>query len=81
VTHTDLAALLGHPVRMTFRDSKWGDLTVRWGRIRAINPDTLTIDDYHDSAGIGAYLPGRGCNVHDGVSVTTADIIQINRTA
>jgi hypothetical protein len=73
----DFTALIGQEVEMTFRDSKWGDQTLRWGTLRSDEGDTLIIDNYHDSAGLGMYLPGRGCNVKDGVPVTKASVVRI----
>jgi len=56
-----------------------GGITMRWGTLHAVTVTHLIVDDYHDSAGIGAYLPGRGCNVHDGVPVSLADIHKVYR--
>jgi hypothetical protein len=72
-TTKEAQALLGQPVVMTFGPA------VRWGTLRSIEGDTLIIDGYHDSAGIGAYIPGRGCTVTEGVPVTLADMTDLRR--
>jgi hypothetical protein len=40
---------------------------------------SVIVDNYHDSAGIGAYLPGRGCNVRDMVPCSAGEILSIER--
>ena len=71
--------LIGRRVEMTCRtgDGHFAGVTLRWGVLREITPDAAIIDDYHDSAGIGAYVPNRGCNVTDGVPVPLGVLVSV----
>jgi hypothetical protein len=55
ITIRRLRDLVGHQVIMGFEDSMYGETTVRFGVLRDLSEDgkTITIDDYHDSAGFG----------------------------
>lgn len=69
--------LVGHRVVMGFADSMYGETTLRWGTLREISPDgaTLTIDGYHDSAGIGFNI----ARPEDGVTVEVSSMRSIKR--
>ena len=75
------AELIGQDVKLRLKgDPYFGGVTLRWGTLAAIEPDGgVIVDNYHDSAGIGAYLPPRGCNVKDGVPCSAAEIISVER--
>ena len=73
--------LVGRDVKLRLRgDEYFGGVTLRWGTLATVESDgSVTVDNYHDSAGIGAYLPPLGCNVHDGVPCSAAEILSIER--
>jgi hypothetical protein len=83
-TTQQVKALIGQPVELGLRGG-FGGITLRWGVIREIRPASLDddailiVDDYHDSAGLGTYLPGRGCNVTEGVPVTLSGVVTLRR--
>jgi hypothetical protein len=84
MTTKTVEALLGQPVELGLRGG-FGGITLRWGTIREIRPASLDgdalliVDGYHDSAGLGTYLPGRGCNVTEGVPVTLSGVVTLRR--
>jgi hypothetical protein len=75
---TEAERLVGSEVQIELLTAE-GGITLRWGYLHAVTRTHLFVDDYHDSAGIGANLPGVGCNVHDGVPVSLASVHKIYR--
>ena len=75
------ADLVGHDVKLRLRgDEYYGGVTLRWGTLASVGADgSVIVDNYHDSAGIGAYLPPRGCNVTEGVPCGEGEILSIER--
>ena len=74
------AELIGQDVKLRLKgDPYFGGVTLRWGTLASVGADGVTVDNYHDSAGIGAYLPPLGCNVKDGVPCGAGEIISIER--
>jgi hypothetical protein len=71
--------LIGHQVEIELGRADGCGVTLRWGTLVAVIDDQLIVDDYHDSAGIGAYLPGRGCSVRDGVPIGLYGVRAIRR--
>jgi hypothetical protein len=77
-TMQDVRKLMGHDVMMRLKDGEGGSV-LRWGTLAAMTADSLIVDDYHDSAGIGAYLPPRGCNVRDQVPIGFDEVVSVER--
>ena len=60
ISHAAEAArmLTGHDVKLTlFSDPAFGGVTLRWGVLRASDTDGITVDGYHDSAGVCGQYP------------------------
>ena len=75
------AGLVGQDVKLRLKgDPYFGGVTLRWGTLAAIEADGgVIVDNYHDSSGIGAYVPPRGCNVKDAVPCGPDEILSIER--
>jgi hypothetical protein len=78
MTAQEARKLIGHDVTMRLKDGEGGSVR-RWGTLSAVTGGSLIVDDYHDSAGIGAYLPPRGCNVHDQVPIDLGEVVTLER--
>ena len=69
ITTSRLRALVGYQVVMGFEDSMYGQSTLRWGFLRAVEATPegadLVIDGYHDSCGIRDGAPAEGHRIPD----------------
>jgi hypothetical protein len=68
--------MIGRDVKLTLRADPMYGVTLRWGTLREVSPDGITVDGYHDCAGIYGQYPD---HKRDGNHVPWSDIVRIER--